>query len=71
MYDIDTIQTIKAQIRKKINELKEFIAYSVDTIEELHYVRGKINALETLLQDLNDLQRKENNIHDFGDTQKT
>ena len=47
MYDIDTIQTIKAQIRKKINELKEFIAYSVDTIEELHYVRGKINALET------------------------
>ena len=71
MYDIDTIQTIKAQIRKKINELKEFIAYSVDTMEELHYVRGKINALETLLQDLNDLQRKENNIHDFGDTQKT
>ena len=71
MYDIDTIQTIKAQIRKKINELKEYIAYSVDTIEELHYVRGKINALETLLQDLNDLQRKENNIHDFGDTQKT
>ena len=71
MYDIETIQTIKAQIRKKINELKEFIAYSVDTMEELHYVRGKINALETLLQDLNDLQRKENNIHDFGDTQKT
>jgi len=25
MYDIETIQTIKAQIRKKINELKEFI----------------------------------------------
>ena len=71
MYDIDTIQIIKNQIRKKIDENKEYITYSVDTIEKLNYARGKINALETLLQDLNDLQRKENNVHDFGSTQNT
>jgi len=71
MYDIDTIQTVKKEIRKKVAELKEYISYSVDTMEELHYAKGKINALETLLQDLNDLQRKENNIHDFGSTQNT
>ena len=59
MYDIDTIQIIKNQIRKKIDENKEYIAYSVDTIEKLNYARGKINALETLLQDLTDLQKNE------------
>ena len=64
MYDIDTIQIIKKQINKKLQEIKDHLTYSVDTIEQLNYARGKINALETLLQDLKDLQRKEDNIYD-------
>jgi|21_taG_2_1085346.scaffolds.fasta_scaffold00310_13 hypothetical protein len=65
MYDIDTIQTIKAFIKKRITEAKEHLIYSVDTLENLHYARGKINALETLQQDLSDLQKKEDNIYDI------
>tara|TARA_R100000455_G_C6205160_1_gene74580 strand:+ start:223 stop:432 length:210 start_codon:yes stop_codon:yes gene_type:complete len=64
MYDIDTIQIIKKQINKKLQEIKDHLTYSVDTIEQLNYARGKINALETLLQDLKDLQRKENYDYD-------
>jgi|TARA_Y100000004_G_C8882968_1_gene398412 hypothetical protein len=65
MYDIDTIQTFRTFIRKQLTEIKDHLIYSVDTIEELNYARGKINALETLLQDLTDLQKKENNIYDI------
>jgi|TARA_R100001129_G_C5190049_1_gene210472 hypothetical protein len=65
MYDIDTIQTFRTFIRKQLTEIKDHLIYSVDTLEELNYARGKINALETLLQDLTDLQKKENNIYDI------
>ena len=65
MYDIDTIQTLTTFIRKQLTEIKDHLIYSVDTLEELNYARGKINALETLLQDLTDLQKKENNIYDI------
>ena len=65
MYDIDTIQTFRTFIRKQLTEIKDHLIYSVDTIEELNYAKGKINALETLLQDLTDLQKKENNIYDI------
>ena len=65
MYDIDTIQTLRTFIRKQLTEIKDHLIYSVDTIEELNYARGKNNALETLLQDLTDLQKKENNIYDI------
>tara|TARA_E500000305_G_C3850106_1_gene155751 strand:+ start:99 stop:308 length:210 start_codon:yes stop_codon:yes gene_type:complete len=65
MYDIDTIQTLRTFIRKQLTEIKDHLIYSVDTLEELNYARGKINALETLLQDLTDLQKKENNIYDI------
>ena len=65
MYDIDTIQTFRTFIRKQLAEIKDHLIYSVDTLEELNYARGKINALETLLQDLTDLQKKENNIYDI------
>ena len=65
MYDLDTLTLIKNQINKKLHEIKEHLIYSVDTTQELYYARGKINALETLLQDLKDLQRKENDIYDI------
>ncbi|MAL42923.1 hypothetical protein [Hyphomonas sp.] len=62
MQDIDTIQDIRSIIKKTLEKYKEDIIYGVDTIENLQYARGKINALEALLQDLNDLLKKENDL---------
>ena len=62
MQDIDTIQDIRSIIKKSIEKYKEDVIYGVDTIENLQYARGKINALEALLQDLNDLLKKENDL---------
>ena len=62
MYDIDTIQVLRAKIRDNLEKYKEDAIYGVDTMENLQYDRGRINALETLLQDLNDLQKKEENL---------
>ena len=45
-----------------LEKYKEDIIYGVDTLEKLQYARGRINALEMLLQDLNDLQKKEENL---------
>jgi len=59
MYDIDTIQVLRSKIKSNLDRYKEDIIYSVDTMENLQYARGKINALETLQQDLNDLLKKE------------
>ena len=62
MYDIDTIQVLRAKIRDNLEKYKEDAIYGVDTMENLQYARGRINALETLIQDLNDLQKKEENL---------
>ena len=62
MYDIDTIQVLRAKIRDNLEKYKEDVIYGVDTMENLQYAIGRINALETLLQDLNDLQKKEENL---------
>ena len=62
MQDIDTIQDIRSIIKKSIEKYKEDVIYGVDTIENLQYARGKINALEALLQDLNDLLKKDNDL---------
>ena len=62
MYDIDTLQVLRAKIKENIDKYKEDLIYGVDTIENLQYARGKINALESLLQDLNDLLKKDENI---------
>ena len=62
MQDIDTIQDIRSIIKKSIEKYKEDVIYGVDTIENLQYARGKINALEALLQDLNDLLKKEHDL---------
>ena len=59
MYDVDTIIAGRGMIQKEIEVAKENIIYSLDTIETLQYARGKLNALEALLQDLKDLQKKE------------
>tara|TARA_Y100000592_G_C5327510_1_gene247884 strand:+ start:164 stop:352 length:189 start_codon:yes stop_codon:yes gene_type:complete len=62
MYDIDTLQVLRAKIKENIDKYKEDLIYGVDTIENLQYARGKINALESLLQDINDLLKKEDKI---------
>jgi hypothetical protein len=64
MVDYNTIQDIKRLILKQINLVKEELCYGIDTIDKLHYSRGQIRALEALLQDLNDLLKKENDDDD-------
>ena len=59
MYDIDTLLGIKRMLQKEIDVAKENIVYSVDNLETLQYARGKLNALESLLQDIMNLQKEE------------
>jgi len=56
--DYDSFKYIKNKITKEVNHLKDHIVASVDTADQLMYIRGKIQGLETLLQDLTDLQKK-------------
>ena len=58
MYDPETIQSLIHYIRKRIDDTKDHIVYGVDNLEQLQYAKGKIGALEALLQDLKDLQKK-------------
>lgn len=64
MLDIGTVQIIRNYIRKRIDETRQDICYGIDTLDRLHYAKGKLSALEVLLQDLKDLQKKEENIDD-------
>ena len=59
MYDIETLFGIKNLIKKEIDAIKENIVYNIDTPERLQYAKGKLNAYETLLQDINNLQKEE------------
>jgi len=38
--------------------------HQVDNLEQLHYIRGQIKGLESLLQDLKDLQLKQERLND-------
>ena len=40
--DLNTISILQNLIRKRIERCKQAAIYSVDTIEELQYVRGQI-----------------------------
>lgn len=64
MLDIGTIKTVANYIKKRIDETRQDICYGIDTLDRLHYAKGKLSALEVLLQDLKDLQKKEENIDD-------
>jgi hypothetical protein len=66
--DLDTLQSIRHYIKKRIEQVKEDLVYHVDSFDKLQYSRGKLNALEVLLQDLKDLQNKEENVDDDSDT---
>ena len=62
MIDIESIQYLRRKIKEDLEKYKEDLIYGVDTLENLQYARGKINALESLLQDLSDLLKKDENI---------
>ena len=66
--DWDTLQTLRHFIKKQMERVKEDLVYHVDTIDKLQYSRGKLSALEALLQDLKDLQKTEENIDDDSNT---
>jgi len=61
--DID-YSTVRRLTEKRIESLKDTLVYSVDNIEQLHYIRGQIKGLESLLQDLKDLQTKQERLND-------
>jgi len=70
MMDLNTLQYIRNYIKKRIEETKQDICYGIDTLDRLHYAKGRLSALETLLQDLKDLQKKEENVDDDNSTRK-
>jgi hypothetical protein len=68
MIDYESYKYVRNQINKSVERLKEALVYSVDKWEEFLYIRGKIQGLETLLQDLTDLQKKQELFDDDKDT---
>ena len=68
MDDADTIGldygVVRRVAEKRIESLKNTIVYQVDNLEQLHYIRGQIKGLESLLQDLKDLQLKQERLND-------
>jgi len=65
--DYDSFKLIKNKINKEVSVLKDSLAYSVDNINQLMYIKGKIQGLETLLQDLTDLQKQQELFDDDRD----
>ena len=68
MDDADTIGldygVVRRVAEKRIESLKNTIVHQVDNLEQLHYIRGQIKGLESLLQDLKDLQFKQERLND-------
>ena len=55
---------VRRTAEKRIESLKDNLVYSVDNLQQLHYIRGQIKGLESLLQDLKDLQVKQELLND-------
>ena len=60
MFDFRTIEAIKTTILKQIDSVKQHICYGVETESQLMYARGRLSALETLLQDIKNLHKEDN-----------
>ena len=60
MFDFHTIEAIKNKIKKQIDDVKEHICYGVETESQLMYARGRLSGLETLLQDIKNLHKEDN-----------
>ena len=50
---------VKKLIQKRVESLKDTLVYSVDKLEQLHYIRGQIKSLDDLQQDIIDLLKKQ------------
>ena len=59
MFDFHTVEAIKNKIKKQIDDVKEHICYGVETESQLMYARGRLSGLETLLQDIKNLQKED------------
>ena len=70
--NLDTISAIQKVIHKRLYRYKEAAIYSVDTMDQLQYVRGQIKSLEDLQQELKDLLDKQeledDNVHGKTET---
>ena len=60
MLDPYTSDKIKNVIKRQIEDTKSHICYGVDSTENLQYARGRLSALEALLQDIKNLQKEDN-----------
>ena len=45
---------------KSIKDIRDHLCYGVETVDQLMYARGRLSALETLLQDIKNLQKEDN-----------
>jgi hypothetical protein len=61
---MDSEFSVERLINKRLEGLKDTLVYSVDKMEQLHYIRGQIKGLESLLQDLKDLQKKQEQLNE-------
>ena len=60
MLDYHTKEQIVNVINKQIKDIKDHLCYGVETVEQIMYARGRLSALETLLQDIKNLQKEDN-----------
>ena len=69
MLDPYTVARITKYINEQIKLTTDHICHGVDTLAQLQYSKGRLNALEALLQDLKDLQKE--NIDGDDEDNKT
>ena len=60
MLDPQTREQIENIIKRNIKDVKDHICYGVETESQLMYARGRLSALETLLQDIKNLHKEDN-----------
>ena len=60
MLDPRTREQIENVIKRNIKDIKDHICYGVETESQLMYARGRLSALEALLQDINNLHKEDN-----------
>ena len=60
MLDPRTREQIENIIKRNIKDVKDHICYGVETETQLMYARGRLSALETLLQDIKNLHKEDN-----------
>ena len=70
MLDPYTVSRITTRIDEQIKLITEHLCHGVDTVDQLQYSKGRLNALEALLQDLKDLQKENIDGDDDNKTQR-